>query len=163
MSKASSKKSGPKNVSAVLEDASSKDLDRLYEIEKECFKEEAFTKKEISRLLNDCNTVNLVARVQTNIAGFVVGMIHVERSALRGHVLTIDVAPAYRRKGIGMLLMGEIESIFKQKGVKASFLEVREDNASAMNLYLKLGYRIIGRLENYYGKTDGIYLKKILS
>jgi ribosomal-protein-alanine N-acetyltransferase len=148
---------------AVLEDASSKDLDRLYEIERECFNEEAFTKDQISQLLDDYNTVSLIARVKDEIAGFVIGMIHVERSALRGHVLTIDVGSPYRRKGIGTLLMDEIESIFRQKGVKASFLEVREDNISAINLYLKLGYKIIGKLDKYYGKFHGIYLKKTLS
>ena len=148
---------------AVLEDASSKDLGRLYEIEKECFNEEAFTKEQISQLLDDYNTVSLIARVQDEIAGFVIGMIHIERSTLRGHILTIDVGSAYRRKGIGTLLMDEIESIFRQKGVKASFLEVREDNTSAINLYLKLGYMIMGKLDNYYGKIHGIYLKKTLS
>ena len=148
---------------AVLEDASSKDLNRLYEIEKECFNEEAFTKEQISQLLDDYNTVSLIARVQDEIAGFVIGMIHIERSTLRGHILTIDVGSAYRRKGIGTLLMDEIESIFRQKGVKASFLEVREDNTSAINLYLKLGYMIMGKLDNYYGKIHGIYLKKTLS
>ena len=148
---------------AVLEDASSKDLNRLYEIEKECFSEEAFTKEQLSELLEDCNTVSLIARVQNEIAGFVIGMIHIERSTLRGHILTIDVGSAYRRKGIGTLLMDEIESIFRQKGVKASFLEVREDNTSAINLYLKLGYMIMGKLDNYYGKIHGIYLKKTLS
>ena len=148
---------------AVLEDASSKDSDRLYEIEKECFNEEAFTKEQISQLLDDYNTVSLIARVQNEIAGFVIGMIHIERSALRGHVLTIDVGSVYRRKGIGTLLMDEIESIFRKKGVKALFLEVREDNTSAINLYLKLGYKIMGKLDNYYGKIHGIYLKKNLS
>jgi ribosomal-protein-alanine N-acetyltransferase len=101
--------------------------------------------------------------VQDETAGFVIGMIHIERSTLRGHVLTIDVGSAYRRKGIGTLLMDEIESIFRQKGVKTSFLEVREDNTSAINLYLKLGYKIVGKLDNYYGKIHGIYLKKTLS
>ena len=148
---------------AVLEDASSKDLNRLYEIEKECFNEEAFTKEQISQLLDDYNTISLIARVQDEIAGFVIGMIHIERSTLRGHILTIDVGSAYRRKGIGTLLMDEIESIFRQKGVKASFLEVREDNTSAINLYLKQGYMIMGKLDNYYGKIHGIYLKKTLS
>jgi ribosomal-protein-alanine N-acetyltransferase len=148
---------------ASIEDASSKDLDRLYEIERECFNEEAFTKDQISQLLDDYNTVSFIARVQDEIAGFVIGMIHIERCTLRGHVLTIDVGSAYRRKGIGTLLMDEIESIFRQKGVKASLLEVREDNTSAINLYLKLGYKIMRKLDNYYGEIHGIYLKKILS
>jgi ribosomal protein S18 acetylase RimI-like enzyme len=58
--------------------------------------------------------------------------------------------------------MDEIETIFKLKGAKASYLEVREDNAPAIGLYLNLGYKIIGRLDNYYGKVHGIYLRKPL-
>jgi len=149
-------------MGVVVEDASSKDLERLWGIEKECFKEEAFTKQQLSQLLNDYNTVSLVARKQDEIAGFVIGMIYFERKALHGHILTIDICNVYRRKGFGRLLMNEIEMIFKLKGVKASYLEVREDNAPAIGLYLNLGYKIIGKLDNYYGKVHGIYLRKPL-
>ncbi|HUW48760.1 MAG TPA: GNAT family N-acetyltransferase [Patescibacteria group bacterium] len=149
-------------MGVVVEDASSKDLERLWNIEKECFKEEAFTKQQLSQLLKDYNTVSLVARKQDEIAGFVIGMIYFEREALHGHILTIDIGHVYRRKGFGRLLMNEIETIFKLKGAKASYLEVREDNAPAIGLYLNLGYKIIGKLDNYYGKVHGIYLRKLL-
>lgn len=149
-------------MGVVVEDASSKDLERLWSIEKECFKEEAFTKQQLSQLLNDYNTVSLVARRQDEIAGFVIGMIYFERKALHGHILTIDIGHVYRRKGFGRLLMNEIETIFKLKGAKTLYLEVREDNAPAIGLYLNLGYKIIGRLDNYYGKVHGIYLRKPL-
>ena len=149
-------------MGVVVEDASSKDLERLWGIEKECFKEEAFTKQQLSQMLNDYNTVSLVARKQDEIAGFVMGMIYFERRALHGHILTIDIGHVYRRKGLGRLLMNEIETIFKLKGAKASYLEVREDNAPAIGLYLNLGYKIIGKLDNYYGKVHGIYLRKPL-
>ena len=41
-------------------------------------------------------------------------------------------------------------------------LEVREENTAALNLYSKLGYKTIGRLEKYYGTAHGLYLRKIL-
>lgn len=150
-------------MTAVVEDARPKDLERLYNIEKECFKDEAFTKEQISQLLEDYNTVSLVARVGAEIAGFVIGIMYIDRKALHGHILTIDVAPAHRRKGFGRLLMDEIENIFAAKGAKASYLEVREDNAPAIALYLQLGYKIIGRLDHYYGRAHGICLKKTLT
>lgn len=149
-------------MAAVLEDARSKDLNRLYEIEKECFDEEAFTREQISQLLDDYNTVSLVARVGGKIVGFVIGMIYVDKKALYGHVLTVDVVPSYRRRGFGRLLMNEIEKIFAMKSVEGSYLEVREDNEPAIQLYLQLGYRIIGKLDHYYGKAHGICLKKTL-
>jgi ribosomal-protein-alanine acetyltransferase len=147
----------------TVEDASIRHLDRLYEIEMECFEEEAFTKKQIAQLLTDYNSVGLVARENDKIVGFIIAMMYVDRNALSGHILTIDVSPAYRRKGIGQMLLQEIEKIFKAKGVKASHLEVREDNVAAISLYEKLGYQKIGKLKNYYGNAHGIYLKKVLT
>jgi len=89
-------------------------------------------------------------------------MVYPDRKAVNGHILTIDVLPSHRRKGVGQMLLQEMESIFVQKGVQACLLEVREGNVAAISLYHKLGYEEIGRLENYYGNAHGIYLKKIL-
>ena len=150
-------------MTAIIEDALVRNLDKLCEIETECFRDEAFTKGQMLQLLKEYNCVNLVARVDGTIAGFVIGMIYVDRKATYAHILTIDVSPAYRRKGIGQMLLQEIERIFKEKGVKASHLEVKEDNVAAINLYRKLGYEKIGKLRNYYGKANGIYFKKVLA
>jgi ribosomal-protein-alanine N-acetyltransferase len=147
----------------IIEDASIRLLDRLYEIETECFKEEAFTKPQIAQLLKDYNSVSLIARVNEIIVGFVIGMVYVDRKALHGHILTIEVLSTYRGKGVGQKLLEEIESVFRQKGVRTSTLEVREDNVPAINLYRKLGYETIGTLKNYYGSLHGIYLRKALT
>jgi ribosomal-protein-alanine acetyltransferase len=149
-------------MTLTVEDGSLKYLDRLYEIETECFLEEAFTKKQIALLLTDYNSISLVAREHGEIVGFIVGVIYPNRKTLSGHILTIDVLPLHRRKGIGQTLLQETECIFVQKGVRTCLLEVREDNTAAIGLYCKLGYKEIGRLENYYGNADGIYLKKVL-
>lgn len=150
-------------MAAGIEGASSRDLERLYTIEKECFKEEAFTKEQILQMLDDYNTVSLIARVNNEIAGFVIGMIYVERNTLHGHILTIDVEPRFQRRGIGTLLMKEIEDIFRRKNTEFLHLEVREDNKAAISLYIKLGYVAIGKLNKYYGKVHGIYLRKSLT
>jgi ribosomal-protein-alanine N-acetyltransferase len=150
-------------MTVIVQDASVKCLERLYEIEKECFVEEAFTKKQIALLLTDYNSISLTARENGEIVGFIVGMVYPDGKAVNGHILTIDVSPSHRRKGIGQMLLQEMESIFAQKGVQACLLEVREGNVAAISLYHKLGYEEIGRLENYYGNAHGIYLKKILA
>jgi ribosomal-protein-alanine acetyltransferase len=150
-------------MTVTVQDASVKHLERLYEIEKECFVEEAFTKKQIAQLLTDYNSISLIARDNGEIVGFIVGIVYPNRKEVNGHILTIDVSPSHRRKGIGEMLLKEMENIFAQKGVQACLLEVREDNVAAISLYRKLGYKEIGRLENYYGNIHGIYLKKILA
>jgi ribosomal-protein-alanine N-acetyltransferase len=145
-----------------LETATTQMLDTLHEIEKLCFKEEAFTKQQICYLLRDHNAVSLIALIDGNVAGFIIGRIDTIRRVAIGHIMTIDVAPLCRRKGIATHLLLEIERIFAQKSVRENHLEVREGNFVALSLYEKLGYKKISRLENYYGSTHGLYLEKVL-
>jgi len=145
-----------------IEDATINLLDKCYDIEKQCFKKEAFTKLQIAYLLTDYNAVGLTARVNGEIAGFIIARIDIARNTPFGHILTVDIAPPYRRKGIAQKLLHETEAIFKERGAKESHLEVREDNAAAFNLYQKLGYKKAGKLEKYYGDAHGLYLKKTL-
>jgi ribosomal-protein-alanine acetyltransferase len=145
-----------------IQDASLKHLERLYEIEQKCFKSEAFTKQQIAHLLAHPNSVSLIAKDNHNIIGFVIGMIFAEREKLTGHILTIDVYPSHRRMGIGSTLLKQIEKIFIGKGVKTCYLEAREDNVAALNLYQKLGYKKVGNLKNYYKNAHGILFEKVL-
>jgi ribosomal-protein-alanine acetyltransferase len=147
----------------TIEDASIKNLDRLYEIETECFKQEAFGKQQIAHLLTGYDAISLVAKSDGEIAGFIIGIIYDQGNAFVAHILTIDVSPAYRRKGIGLQLLQEIEKLFMGKGVRACHLEVREHNLAALRLYEKSGYRKVSKLENYYGNANGIHLTKILA
>ncbi len=143
--------------------ASILDLDTLYKIEMECFSKEAFSKQQIASLLTNYNALNLVAKIDNEIVGFIIGMIQIERNSLVGHILTIDVSPRHRRKGIAQRLLQEIEKIFAEKNVKICCLEVREDNVAALKLYEKLGYKRISKLKHYYGDAHGIYLRKTLA
>lgn len=150
-------------MTVTIVTASMRHLDRLCEIERECFKEEAFSRQQIANLLGEYNSISLVAVEEGRIVGFIIGSICVQRNASDGHVLTIDVSPQYQRKGLGLKLLREIEKIFIEREVKKCHLEVREDNVKALMLYEKSGFKRIGKLKNYYGKSDGLYLCKSLT
>jgi len=142
-----------------LETATIKILDTLCRIEEQCFSEEAFTKRQIAYLLTDYNTIALAAKINTDVAGFIIAQVETDESEF-GHIITINVAPNCRRKNIGTKMVQEIEHLLKQRGIGECRLEVREDNHDAIKLYHNLGYQTIGKLERYYGKKHGIYLKK---
>ena len=137
-------------------------LDKLCEIEEQCFEQEAFTRQQLAYLIADCNTIGLTAMLNNEIAGFAIARVGIERNIIFGHILTIDVAPAHRRKGIAQTILQEIEAILRERDIEECRLEVRENNLAALNLYKKLGYTKIGRLEKYYGCAHGLYLKKNL-
>jgi len=148
---------------AKIKKASIEHLDRLYEIEMKCFETEAFTKQQIAYLITDSNSVTLVSRAKGEIVGFIIGKTYMDKKPATGQILTIDVSPKHRRKGIGQRLLHEIEKTLKDKGVKICYLEVRENNFVALSLYQKFGYKRVGRLENYYGNAHGIRLRKALT
>jgi len=148
---------------AKIEKASIEHLDRLCEIEMKCFETEAFTKQQIAHLLADSSSVILVSKVKGEIVGFVIGKTYIDKKTATGQILTIDVSPKHRRKGIGERLLHEIEKTFKDKGVISCCLEVRENNFVALSLYQKLGYQKVGSLKNYYGNAHGIRLRKVLT
>jgi ribosomal protein S18 acetylase RimI-like enzyme len=145
-----------------IEHLSIRHLGELYEMEKQCFEQEAFTKQQLAYLLTDYNAIGLAALVNGEIAGFAIARVDFRRNEQFGHILTVEVTPACRCRGIAQKLLHEVEILLRERGVKECRLEVREDNFAALSLYRKLEYKKAGRLEKHYGDTDGIYLKKIL-
>jgi len=145
-----------------LEAASTRMIDKLCEIEAQCFDQEAFTRRQILCLLSDHATIGLAAKSERGLAGFIITRVEFEDSLLFGHIITLNVAPSYRRRGIGTKMLNETEAILKGRGIDECHLEVREDNYAAIGLYQKSEYREIRRLEKYYGNKHGLYLKKTL-
>ena len=56
----------------------------------------------------------------------------------------------YRRKHIGMALIGTMIDVTGKQGVKAHTLEVRASNAPAIGLYKKFGFAEEGLRKGYY-------------
>jgi ribosomal protein S18 acetylase RimI-like enzyme len=87
----------------------------------------------------------LVAALSQNgrLAGFVVS-----RGTGPGEreILNLAVDPGLRRRGVGLRLL-ETEL---NRGEGSWFLEVRESNTAAIQLYQAAGFRIVGRRANYY-------------
>jgi ribosomal-protein-alanine acetyltransferase len=130
--------------------ATTRDLNELLNLERECFTTEAYTERQIRELLKSPNAVALLARVDADIAGFAISLVEDCGRAKLGHVVTIDVAVKHRRKGIGLTLLREAEDTLSQRNVQAVYLEVRADNTTALQLYRKQGYVETELLEDYY-------------
>lgn len=87
-----------------------------------------------------------VAEVEGEVVGFVVWRI---TAPGEGEILNLAVWPERRRQGVATRLL---ESVLRQPGY-SWFLEVRESNLPARNLYEKLGFREVGRRPCYYRDT----------
>jgi ribosomal-protein-alanine N-acetyltransferase len=83
--------------------------------------------------------------------GFVMSRI----AADEAEVLSIVVAGARRRSGLGQALLAAHLAQLAARGVTRLFLEVEEGNAAALALYRRFGFATVGRREGYYPKPDG--------
>ena len=64
-----------------------------------------------------------------------------------------------RRKGLGRLCMTKLLDVLADQSVEELWLEVRNDNIAARQLYLSMGARESGRRRRYYPDgTDAILM-----
>jgi [ribosomal protein S18]-alanine N-acetyltransferase len=91
-----------------------------------------------------------VADLDGRVAGMLVGWLIVDEI----HIATIATHPDFRGQGIGKKLLSFALESARNEGAVSSFLEVRESNAAALEMYRKFGYVEDGRREGYY-KDNG--------
>lgn len=70
-----------------------------------------------------------------------------------GHIISIAIHPHHRRKGIAKEL---IEEAIQRFHFKKLWAEVRRSNGGAQSFYLKLGFKIVDEIPNYYGNEDAL-------
>lgn len=68
--------------------------------------------------------------------------------------------PKYRGKGIATKVLSELELWAKEEKYKFALLETGHLQKDAINLYQKLGYKIIENFGQYQGVENSICMKK---
>ena len=71
-----------------------------------------------------------------------------------GHIVTIAVREAYRRQGIGELLVVAIIDAAQEAGQDGVTLEYRISNSGARKLYEKYGFKQVGVRARYYSDNQ---------
>ena len=66
------------------------------------------------------------------------------------HLLNLTVAPAFQRQGWAPLLLEALAGWSRAQGALWLWLEVRESNQRALDLYTRHGFRRVGMRKNYY-------------
>lgn len=94
------------------------------------------------------HTIYLVAEENKNIMGYC-GMYRVFNE---GEIVNVAVAEAYRRKKVASQLLEQLFVESSELKVDNFFLEVRESNQPAIQLYKKLGFTEAGIRKNFYEK-----------
>jgi ribosomal-protein-alanine N-acetyltransferase len=141
------------------------DLDELFALDKICFRPGiAYSRADLSYFTRHPRSLPLAAVDSSGkLVGFAIAESHFESGNRVGHIVTIDVAPDARRKGIGrQLMLAMMESLIAAHAV-ALRLEVAVDNLEAQSFYAQLGFVITGRIPGFYlGTLDALTMERSL-
>jgi len=134
-----------------------KHLREVLSLNLRCFYQgENYTKETFKHLLTEPDILSYQIRTAENqMVGFVFIAVHNEKI---GHITTIGVAPEHRKRGLAKLLLQQAEKALKVRDFDSVVLEVRVSNYIAQNLYHRLDYNIIQKLENYYTNSEDAYM-----
>ncbi|MCC8196705.1 MAG: ribosomal protein S18-alanine N-acetyltransferase [Ruminococcus sp.] len=124
-------------VRAMLEG----DIPAVVEIERECFTAEAWSEGSFKYRLGKSGFISLVAVDSGEVVGYIAASEILDEQYLDSLAVRAD----YRGQGIATALM---KSAFDTE--KTVYLEVRESNLPAINLYKKLGFEEYAKRRDYY-------------
>lgn len=92
-----------------------------------------------------------VDETEEGIRGYAILMPAVDEAEL----LTIGVAAAQQRKGLGRAMLAEMLEAARERNMRRVFLEVRSSNVAAIALYRSAGFKEVGVRRGYYQNANG--------
>jgi [ribosomal protein S18]-alanine N-acetyltransferase len=127
------------------------DLDAILALEHAVFATDRLSRRSLRAFILDRRRPLLVAVSDRALAGY--ALIALRKRSTAARLYSIAVDPRSGRRGVGSALMGACERYAAAHGCDLLRLEVRADNAPALALYERLGFRQFGAYEAYY--ADG--------
>jgi len=151
-------------VPLTLRPAVSQDFAALYALDQACFPPGiSWSRAELQYFLRYPGNIAVVAEESGRVAGFSIAGSQLRGGAPVGRLITIDVDPSMRRRGIGHQLLQAVEDPLRAQGAVAILLEVAVDNLSAQQFYTRHGFLRTGRIPGYYlGRIDALVMEKPL-
>ena len=137
--------------SLTIRDADPDDVAELARLEAAVFAFDRLSPLSFRRLVAAASAACRVARSGKKLAGY--HLLLFRRGTAVARLYSIAVAPDFRGRGIAEALLRDAAKVARRRRSRRLRLEVRTDNAAAIRLYERLGYRRIGCHPGYY--ADG--------
>lgn len=138
------------------------DLDDLVALEEHSFTSDRLSRAQFRRHLDSDSAKVLVASTGPH-RFFGTAVVFFRKRSGVARLYSIATHHAARGQGVGSVLLDAAEQLVRRRRCRALRLEVRADNAGAIRLYERLGYRRIAALAKYYEDgADGWRYEKLL-
>lgn len=148
-------------TTGVLQLATAADLEEIVALERECYGD-PWPASAFAPLPDNPRVFFALVRddVRGRVSGYVVAWYVLDEAELAN----LAVAPWARRRGVGRILLDAMLRDAEVRGVARVFLEVRESNRAARELYGARGFGEVGRRRGYYRTPveDALILRRTL-
>lgn len=124
------------------------DLDRIVELEREIFPDDAWPREKLDDDLRSPYARFVVDEIDGEIIGYAIAH-HLPGNDV-ADVYNIAVAESHRGRGRGAVLFDDVIAWCREQGATAIMLEVRADNTGAQALYTSRGFTTIATRPGYY-------------
>ena len=117
-----------------------------------------WSKEQIKESFQNKNNLAIGTFNQDELIGYCFMLI----AQTEAEILNIATDINFQRKGLGETLLKECFERLKSHKVKNLFLEVRQSNHAAKNLYSKMGFKTIGIRKNYYSDNEDASMMQLI-
>lgn len=148
------------------------DFDELYAVEEICFDSpQRFSRRYMRELTSAPDAATWIAEEKDgtpafpgSMAGFAIVEWAQQTMGMVAYIATIEVLPQFRGRGVGAELLRRLEGSANAERAITIWLHVDAENAAAIRLYERLGYRNTDRADHYYARNRpaAIYAKSLL-
>ncbi|MHA1986694.1 MAG: GNAT family N-acetyltransferase [Promethearchaeota archaeon] len=152
----------------IIENIKSKDIKKVMALEREVFKENAFSNDLMSKFIHYSkerrNTIFLKLEknaIKKDLIGFI---IIIKDRIDRANIVNFLINPKFQNKSYGSFLLKEaLKKIKSMKGIKRVVLNVQVNNKIAIRLYEKFNFKKLPDiLENYYQSGESSYAMELI-
>lgn len=124
------------------------DLEAMLALETGSFSSDRLSRAQYRRHLDSDSAVVLIASVHHQLQGNAV--LFFRRKSRVARLYSLATLPESRGRGVGSALLAAVITAAGRRGCGLLRLEVRKDNAPAIRLYERHGFRRIGEYGHYY-------------
>jgi [ribosomal protein S18]-alanine N-acetyltransferase len=132
-------------------------LREMLELERVCFPPPENYDLRTLKMFVSLNGVGLLRRYEVVDSGPKLIAFHLF-DCLSAELITLDVHPDFRRKGIGKGLLEMSLTKLREIGHEQATCQIATGNTASIDLHVAFGFRKVGRLRNYYGPGRHAYL-----
>lgn len=126
------------------------DLDRILEIERASFGEDAYDRKLFAEFFHRCGDLFLVALRGRTVCGYMVTCMGGRSAARSAELVSVAVDPKLRSKGIASALMDSTLRRLRRRRIGRLGLCVKVTNHAAIALYERYGFTRSRIVRRYY-------------